>query len=170
MSRSEASLLRWNQIDFVNRALRVGKSKTDHGAGRPVPLNRRALATMKRWAKEFPGRKPTDCVFPSEQVGFSGDDEVPEVFDTDPTEPISTWKTASTTAREIAGVQCRFHDLRHTVVTRLLEAGQPFAVVADIMGWSSSTAVRMVKRYGHIGNAARTNAMAALDRVPNKRK
>ena len=167
---SELRLLRWNQIDFVNRALRVGKSKTDHGAGRPVPLNRRALTTTKRWAKEFPERKPNDYVFPSERVGLSGNDEVPDVFDTDPTTPISTWKTAWTTAREAAGVPCRFHDLRHTVVTRLLEAGQPFAVVADIMGWSPATAVRMVKRYGHIGPSARRDAMAALDRtLPNRR-
>ena len=166
----ELRLLRWNQIDFVNRALRVGKSKTDHGAGRPVPLNRRALATMRRWAKQFPDRKPTDYVFPSEQVGFSGDDEIPEVFDTDPTKPISTWKTAWTTARTAADVRCRFHDLRHTVVTRLLEAGQPFAVVADIMGWSPATAMRMMKRYGHIGNPARRQAMAALDRHRMNRK
>jgi hypothetical protein len=33
----------------------------------------------------------------------------------------------------------------------MLEAGVPFSVVSDIMGWSSSTAVRIMKRYGHIG-------------------
>jgi hypothetical protein len=48
-------------------------------------------------------------------------------------------------------------------VTRLLEAGQPFAVVAEIMGWSAATAVRMAKRYGHIGESARRQAMAALE-------
>ena len=36
-------------------------------------------------------------------------------------------------------------------------------MVADIMGWSAATAVRMVKRYGHIGPSARREAMAALD-------
>lgn len=70
---------------------------------------------------------------------------------------------AWTAAREASGVRCRFHDLRHTVVTRLLEAGQPFAVVADIMGWSRATVVRMAKRYAHIGNSARRPAIAALD-------
>jgi integrase len=53
--------------------------------------------------------------------------------------------------------------MRHTAVTRLLESGQPFAVVADIMGWSAATAVRMAKRYGHIGESARRHAMAALE-------
>jgi len=58
---------------------------------------------------------------------------------------------------------CRFHDLRHTVVTRLLESGQPFGVIPDIMGWSPATTVRMIKRYGHIGSVARRTAMAALE-------
>jgi hypothetical protein len=42
---------------------------------------------------------------------------------------------------------CRFDDLRHTAVTRLLEAGIPHAVVANMMGWSAATAIRMAKRY-----------------------
>ena len=68
-----------------------------------------------------------------------------------------------TTARTAAGISCRFHDLRHTAVTRLLEAGQPFAVVAEIMGWSPATSVRMAKRYGHIGDSVRRQAMTALE-------
>ena len=83
-------------------------------------------------------------------------------FDTDPTKAIGSWKVSWTTARDASGVQCRFHDLRHMVCTRLLEAGQPFAVVAEIMGWSPGTAMRMMKRYGHIGPSAKRAAMAAL--------
>ena len=44
----------------------------------------------------------------------------------------------------------RFHNLRHTAAIKLLEQGAPFAVVAQILSWSGSTAVRMAKRYGHI--------------------
>jgi integrase len=102
-------------------------------------------------------------VFPSERVGFSGNDEIPQVFATDPTTPISSWKTAWVSAKKAAGIECRFHDLRHSAVTRLLEAGQPFAVVAEIMGWCAATAVRMAKRYGHIGESARRHAIAALE-------
>lgn len=121
-------------IDFANEAIRVGKSKTAHGTGRAVSLNRRALDTLRTWAAQFPDRKPAHYVFPSERVGFSGNDEMPSVFATDPTTPISSWKVAWTTARNTADVRCRFDDLRHTTCTRLLERGQPFAVVADIMG------------------------------------
>jgi len=61
-------------------------------------------------------------------------------------------------------LKCRFHDLRHTAVTRLLEAGIPFWVVASMMGWSAATAIRMAKRYGHIGSQALREATDALGR------
>jgi integrase len=90
------------------------------------------------------------------------------IYDTDPNRPIGDWKEAWEKAKERAGailegkaegedsepLECRFHDLRHTAVTRLLEAGIPYPVVASIMGWSAATAIRMAKRYGHIGNQA----------------
>jgi len=56
----------------------------------------------------------------------------------------------------------RFHDLRHTAATKLLEHGTPFAVVAQILGWSASTAVRMAKRYGHIRPEVQRQALAAV--------
>ena len=163
MRHDELRLLRWKQIDFVHEAIRVGRSKTEHGAGRAVHLNKRALTAIRDWASQFPKRKATDYVFPTERVGFSGNEEIPQIFDTDPKKPITSWKVAWASARTAAGVACRFHDLRHTAVTRLLEAGTPFAVVATIMGWSAATCLRMVKVYGHIGASPQRAAMAALD-------
>ena len=81
---------------------------------------------------------------------------------TDPTKPIGRWKEAWETTKKAAGVSCRFHDLRHTGCTRMLEGGVPFSVVASIMGWSASTTVRMSKRYGHIGEAAQRRAVEVL--------
>ena len=49
---------------------------------------------------------------------------------------------------------CRRRHKRHTAVTRLPGTGIPYPVVASIMGWSAATAIRMEKRYGHIGNQA----------------
>ena len=59
-------------------------------------------------------------------------------------------------------LKCRFHDLRHTGCTRMLEGGVPFSVVASIMGWSAATAIRMAKRYGHIGSKALRDAADVL--------
>ena len=49
----------------------------------------------------------------------------------------------------IKPLPCRFHDLRHTAVSRTLNAGVPIAKVAKIVGWSTATIVRMAARYGH---------------------
>ena len=50
---------------------------------------------------------------------------------------------------KIPPLLCRFHDLRHTAVSRMLNAGIPIAKVAKIAGWSPATMVRMAARYGH---------------------
>jgi phosphosulfolactate synthase (CoM biosynthesis protein A) len=56
-------------------------------------------------------------------------------------------------------VSCRFHDPRHTGCTPLLDVGVSHPVVAEIMGWSASTAIRMIKEvYGHINLATRAIA------------
>ena len=67
--------------------------------------------------------------------------------------------------RKPEALKCRFHDLRHTAVTRLLEARIFYAVVASMMGWSASTAIRMAKRYGHIGSQALRDAAEVLGRT-----
>lgn len=51
-------------------------------------------------------------------------------------------------AEEVKPFSCRFHDLRHTAVSRMLNAGVPITKVAKIVGWSGSTMVLMAKRYG----------------------
>ena len=50
-------------------------------------------------------------------------------------------------------------------MTRLLEAGIPYPVVASMMGWSAATAIRMSKRYGHIGSQALRDAADVLGGV-----
>ena len=163
MRYSELRLLQWRQVDFAAHTVTVGVSKTESGTGRVIPLNDRAFAILSFWASLFPGREPEHYVFPSERYGAAGDYFTPCAYDTDPTKPIGRWKEAWEAAKARAGVRCRFHDLRHTGCTRMLEGGVPFSVVAAIMGWSASTTVRMAKRYGHIGQAAQRQAVAVLE-------
>ena len=162
MRYSELRLLRWGQIDLNSCTLTVGLSKTESGTGRLLPLNDRAVAIFGFWASLFPGCEPSHFVFPSERYGASGDGAA-VVYSSDPTKPIGRWKEAWESAKTRAGVSCRFHDLRHTGCTRLLEAGVPFSVVATIMGWSPSTTVRMSRRYGHIGQSS-SDAVNALNK------
>jgi len=167
MRYSELRLLRWGQVDLTSCTLTVGLSKTESGTGRLLPLNDRATAILGFWASLFPGREPSHFVFAAERYGASGDG-VAVTYDSDPTQPIGRWKEAWESAKIRAGVSCRFHDLRHTGCTRMLEAGVPFSVVATIMGWSPSTTVRMSRRYGHIGQTAQRQAVNALNEAGSR--
>jgi integrase len=167
MRYSEIRLLQWRQIDLKKGELRVGQSKTEYGEGRVIPLNSRVRTVLEFWEARFLNCKPNDYVFPFERYGGKGKDDVfgftgSVAYDTDCSKPVGDWKEAWEAAKKRAGVTCRFHDLRHTGCTRMLEAGVPSSVVSEIMGWSASTAVRMAKRYGHIGHSARREAVDKL--------
>ena len=153
LRRGEIRLLRWRQVDLIRRIVTVGESKTEAGTGRLVPLNAQAAPIMTFWAQRWPRRRPDHYVFPRVRSGRPPD----------PTHPLPVWKRAWSTARRRAKVSCRFHDLRHSCVTSLLEGGAPFSVVAALMGWSASTTAAMANRYGHIGEAALRRAVEVLD-------
>jgi integrase len=127
------------------------------------------MATLKFWAGEFLDRKPEYFVFPHQRYGGGGKKEKfgftgGMTYDLDVTRPIGdikeAWERAKLRAArilkgdpdgtdEIEPLICRFHDLRHTAVSRMVSAGVPMAKIAKIVGWSTSTMVQMVARYGH---------------------
>jgi len=161
MRFSEIRLLRWRQIDLAGACVTVGESKTEHGEGRLIPLIGPALDAMTDWAAKFPDRLPEHCVFPAERYSFNAKEELVRVHNYNPNRPIGTWSGAWTAARRRAGVKLRFHDLRHTTVTRLLEK-RSIEEIASIMGWSSSTMVEMMNRYQHRNLEKKRETMAAL--------
>jgi integrase len=161
---SEIRQLLWQQIDLGRRTITVGKSKTDKGEGRVIPMSRFLYETLALWAAQFPDRKLNHFVFPKEKYGQPKKGKPAAIYAIDVTRPIGTWKYGWHDARKRAGVTCRFHDLRHTGCTRLLDAGVPHPVVAEIMGWSTSTAIRMIKEvYGHISLETRKRAIEQVE-------
>jgi integrase len=159
--------LRWGNVDFGSRCLKWGKDKTEAGTGRVIPLNQRAMAALSFWSTNFPERKAKHYVFPTERYGAGGDEFSAKTYHVDPSKPIGDIKEAWEGARERAArilkgiaeganleeevppLACRFHDLRHTAVSRMLNAGVPIPKIAKIVGWSPSTMVLMARRYGH---------------------
>jgi integrase len=138
------------------------------------------MAALGFWATHFPERKPEHYVFPTERYGAAGDVFSPKAYDSDPTKPIGSIKEAWEAAKLRAGrilkdnskdensdeavrpLRCRFHDLRHTAVSRMLNAGVPIAKVAKIVGWSTATMVRMAARYGHFSLDELRGAMESI--------
>jgi len=160
----EIRQLQWRHIDLARRTITVAQSKTLNGEGRVIPISELLLSTLVAWDAQFPARKLSHFVFPSEKYGQPKKGENAKVYAIDVTRPIGTFKYAWNDVRERAGVSCRFHDLRHTAITRLLESGVDHMVVAEIAGWSTSTAIRMIREvYGHIGLPARQRAIEQRD-------
>ncbi|WP_248842809.1 tyrosine-type recombinase/integrase [Lysobacter antibioticus] len=62
-------------------------------------------------------------------------------------------------AREKLGIDCRWHDLRHTCASWLVQAGVPLHTVAEILGHSS---MAVTKRYVHLAPKHLADAMAKL--------
>lgn len=110
------------------------------------------VAAADNSASRFPDRKPKHHIFPACVTGRI-----------DLEQPIANRRTAWRRACRNAGLAgLRYRACRHTPATKLLEKGTPFAMVAQILGWLGSTAVRMPKRYGHIRPEVQRQAVTAI--------
>jgi len=180
--KNTVRMLQWKDIDFEGRRLRFGKDKTASGTGREIPLNQRAMATLTFWATRFPDRQPDHYVFATERYGLDGEagylngQAVP--YEVNPEKPMGSWKTAWMAARmlaaralsgkaedeEVEPLRVRTHDLRHTAISRMIDAGVPLPKVAKIVGWAPSTMVKMAARYGHFTTDDLRDAMERISR------
>jgi len=162
---AELRKMRWFHVDFIRRTITVGKSKTRGVDGRAIPLNDEAFEILVEWHSRIRDPKPNDFVFPSERYGFAGHQphltRAVAVCDLDPTRSMGSWKSAWTTCRKAAGVWCRLHDLRHTFLSSLGEAGVPESTMKAIAGWMSA---KMLERYSHTRNQAKRDAVNKLPR------
>jgi integrase len=164
MRDAEIRTLRWAQIDFEKRFLTINKAKSDAGEGRTIPLNAPLLSTLVEraewYTKNFGTMQPEWYVFP----GRAGKPSQGKKRPLDPTKPITSLKTAWKNAKKRAGVQGRWHDARHTLVTELAESGAGDQTIMDIAGHVSR---QMLSRYSHIRMEAKRKALEA---VGTKRK
>ncbi len=159
--------MRWSQVDFIRRTITVGKSKTRGGDGREIPLNDEAFEILVEWHSRFENPKPNDFVFPSERYGFAGHQPhltgAVAVYDLDPTTQWDPGNQPGLPAAKLPGVWCRLHDLRHTFISALGEAGVPESTMKAIAGWMSA---KMLERYSHTRNQAKQDA---VNKLPHRR-
>jgi integrase len=83
----------------------------------------------------------------------------------DPTRPTKGWRTAWRNALKRASFHCRFHDLRHTAVTKLAEGQASDQTILSIAGHVSK---KMLERYSHIRMAAKRAALEAIVQTPER--
>jgi len=134
-SRREALSLRWIDVDFVNDVIRVCESKTRAGE-RTIPISDRCKTELLRWRSVI-GPEFSPYVFPSMR---------------DPSKPLKDLRRSWAKALKDAGLQYFWlYDLRHTLASRLTQAGVSPVFVAQIIGHSStsilSTYARAIDEY-----------------------
>jgi integrase len=152
MRDAEIRNLTWEQIDFTKKFLAVGRSKTEAGEGRTIPLNSALFEVLSEYAVWYREKFGDHCaewyVFPFGKPSPS-----------DPTRPVTTLKTAWNNVRTNAQVKGRWHDNRHTLITDLAESGAGDQTIMDIAGHVSK---QMLKHYSHIRMEAKRHALEAI--------
>jgi integrase len=132
MRQRELFCLCWSDVDLGRGLIHVRATKVNKE--RFVPINLTARALLERLSHS------ADSVFPSPKTGRALVD-VKRQFDR---------------AKHTAGLQdFRFHDLRHTVATRLADNGVDIFTIASILGHSD---IRTTWRYTHASDRARRAA------------
>lgn len=155
--------LRWDGGVITAGGLTVPKSKTEAGTMRYVPFTERARGALSLWLSrpELIGATADDYVFPRHSVVCSGTQ--PRIEDVRLDQPIGDWKTSWNRARRLAGVKLRWHDLRHSFITRLAE--NPAISETTIRSLAGHVSAKMLARYAHIRNRAKHDAIEALERT-----
>jgi integrase len=155
---------RLGALDLANRTLTIQRATTKTDAGRRViPLNDVAFWAVVQLLKRatlLGASLPEHYLFPGYLYRRTKGPQPATGTGYDPTQHQKTWRSAWRSLRKAAGFPTlRFHDLRHTAITKLAEAGEPDHVIMSIAGHLSP---QMVRHYTHVRTRAKEAALAKL--------
>jgi integrase len=178
-------------VDLEDGTITVGKSKTRGGEGRIVPLSKGAWKALNEWKSQFSEVQLDHAVFPRESYGLMGTTGVyggsVKPFKTFPEQPVrsfaTAWRGAKKKADEALRIahkrtveqwkkakenthieKFRWHDLRHSAVSRLAAGGVNDGTIQEIAGWMSP---KMIKKYSHVRAEAMRKAVSVFDKAGN---
>lgn len=136
MRRGEILSLRWKDVDLKTKRINIQAMNTKTLRSRSLSITSRLLAELNK----LPNRAPATRVF-----GIT-----------------DTVKRSWATAKRIAGIaDLKFHDLRHTCATRLVQGGLPLAEVSRILG---HTSIVTTFRYANVDDSTLDRAVEILER------
>jgi len=162
----ELKKLRIGSLDLEKRQLRVRRADTKSDAGaRTIELNRDATEAAARLVLRASLLKPSATqpehfLMPKHLSRIAyGEHKGERGYD--PNQHQQYWDTAWHSLTEEAGFPgLRFHDLRHTFITHMVELGVPIGVIQTFVGHMSA---RMIRHYTHISTGAARKAVELLD-------
>ncbi len=139
LRRGEMLGLEWADVDLSHAILTVRGEGAKSGRTRYLPLNAEAVAVLKAWQAHATG----DLVFPGENG-----------------ERMFSLKTSWLKVARDAGLKnFRFHDLRHSFASKLVQAGVDLNTVRELLGHSDFA---LTLRYAHLAAENKAAAVAKL--------
>ena len=165
----EIKKLRIGAIDLERRRLSVRRADTKSDAGaRIVELNRDATEAatrllMRAQLLKPPAKEAEHYLMPKHLSRIAhGQQKGQRGYD--PNQHQQYWDTAWHSLTEKAGLPgLRFHDLRHTFITHMVERGVSLGVIQTFVGHLSA---RMLQHYTHIASGTARKAVELLDSEP----
>jgi integrase len=166
---AEIKKLKIGSLDLELRriTIRSAGTKTDAGVRR-IELNREATEAASRLILRASllnpaATKPEHYLMPKNLSRIAHGEHKGE-RGYDPNQHQQYWDTAWHSLTEKAGFPgLRFHDLRHTFITHMVEKGVPIGVIQTFVGHMST---RMVRHYTHVSSGAARKAVELLDADP----
>lgn len=141
MRKTELLSCEWRFIDWDRGTIRLPARVTKTKRGREFPLSQAFSQALLERQKGVQSR----FLFPSRTRDDWHQLDV---------------KTAWTALRVRAGVDCRWHDFRHTCATRMVRSGTSLAFVARYLGMSQRVLIRI---YNHVSIDDLRGAANAVD-------
>lgn len=141
LRKSELFNLRWTDIDLTTHVITVRDEHAKSGKQRHIPINASLLDVLSAWR---PLAHP----------------ESPYVFAGDSGAPIQCMKKSFAAVLKAARIDgFRWHDLRHTFASWLVQAGVDLYVVKELLGHAT---LEMTQRYAHLAPNNKLRAVTAL--------
>jgi integrase len=144
LRQSELLGLRWREVDFEARRIRVrnayvrgehsSEGKSDLSTRRSVPMADVLAQELMRWSHRTVFNAESDLVFGHPQTGRP----------LDRTKVSRRFKKA---CRDADVRVVRFHDLRHTFATQLAAAGEPLRVIQEFLGHADLKTTQIYAHY-----------------------
>lgn len=154
LRRSNVTDLEWSQVDLDKRMAWIHPDETKAGNAIGVPLNETACGILrkqqglhKRW------------VFVHTTPGYRSDGSKTAAVRKMRTDSNKAWNGAL----KRAGISnFRFHDLRHTWASWLVQSGVSLLALKEMGGWET---LEMVQRYAHLSTGHLTEHASKIDAI-----
>lgn len=140
MRRNEILTLKWQNVDFKNNVFELLVTKS--GKSRKIPIAK----TLKKFLEKLKKVSNSEYLFvnPETQKRY-----------------VDIKKSFKTALKQANIENFRFHDLRHTFATRLIEKGVDIVVVKELMGHANISTTMI---YVHTDATRKKNAIGIIDR------